>query len=66
MDTVPLPKKSAYYPVSIRTQPHHYNFSNLGLVFWMPESRAALTSLDWTWAEFQIAVYRKPAQKGSG
>ncbi len=47
MDT--FTKESAYYPISIRTQPHrHYNFSNLGLVFWIPESRAALTSLVWT------------------
>ena len=39
-----------------------YSFSNVGFLFCMPDRSAEETSFDWSMAEFQTAVYRKPAK----
>jgi hypothetical protein len=37
-----------------------YSFAKVGLVFFMEERSADLTSSVWRLAEFQMAVYRRP------
>lgn len=41
----------------------NHSFSNLGLVFWMPESRAFAMSGAWRAAPFQTAVYFRSATR---